>query len=677
MCSKSLSRLPLTEFVNMSKPFLRLMLSAGIGLIPVAALAAPPEWLRQLEAVPLPHYEAETDAVALLDEEEATVLPDGSVRYLKRRAYRILRRGGQERGVAQVLLDKDDELLTFKGWSIPTEGKPFETDKRDIVETARVPGSEIALVTDRRMKVLNIPAANPGNLVGYVIEKITHGRLISEHWSPRDSIPVLRARYRLRLPPGWTHSATWKNGGSAKPVSTQPDTWEWEVTNLEPLKTESNAPPLSVMAESLFVALHGPLGQRSSFRDWNDLGAWFNAQLNARSEVNSAITSGIVAHTANKATQFEKVKALSEFAQKDLRYVHIALGVSGYQPRPPAEVLQTGFADCKDKANLLRVMLREIGVESHLVLVNTERGVIRADSMPAIMFDHAVIAIRLPADAKSKSTNDMAMIDDGRGNELLLFDPTDTLTPFGRIGEYLRANTVLLVLGDSAHLVAAPPGSPADSGVNKTVTMKLADDGTLTGSVREVWRGALANYERERMIGAGQNADLIKPLESRLSGSIANFHIENAVVDSRSNVEKPLEWRYTLSAREYARKAGDLIMIRPRVLGSKVLRFLETSEPRRNPVAFSTTQQDIDTMRIELPPDYVVESLPEPVTLDISFAAYRSNVRIENNVLIYERTFEQKELDLPLARVPELKEFYRAISRDERGMAVLRVKSSP
>lgn len=51
-------------------------------------------------------------------------------------------------------------------------------------------------------------------------------------------------------------------------------------------------------------------------------------------------------------------------------------------------------------------------------------------------------------------------------------------------------------------------------------------------------------------------------------------------------------------------------------------------------------------MRIELPPGNVVQSLPEPVTLDISFAAYRSKVRIEDNVLVYERVFEQKEFEV-------------------------------
>ena len=403
---------------------------------------------------------------------------------------------------------------------------------------------------------------------------------MGEQWVPRDSIPVLRARYRLNLPPGWTYSATWTHGGSVNPVSPAPGTWQWEMTKLEPIESEDYAPPFPVMAEMLHVAVHGPAGKPSSFRDWNDMGSWFNRQLNERGDGNDAITAGITTRSANKATLFEKVKALSEFAQKDVRYVHIALGDAGYQPRPPAEVLQTGFGDCKDKANFLRVMLREIGVESHLVLVNTERGVVHPGSLPAAMFDHAVIAIRLPVDGRAKSPDGMAMIDDGKGGNLLLFDPTDTLTPFGYIGEQLRANTVLLVLKDSARLVAAPIGSPADNGVNKFVTMKLTADGTLTGAVREVWRGVWATYERGRMMAAGQNTDLIKPLEGRLSESISNYQIENAVIDARTSIEKPFEWRYALSAREYARKAGDLMMVRPRVLGSKVERFLETREPR-------------------------------------------------------------------------------------------------
>ena len=674
MGSKSFSRRPDTELSSVSKRSLQWLLLAGAGLLSNAASAEVPEWLRQLESVSLPEHDAETDAVVLLDDEEVTVLPDGSVRYVERHAFRILRRAGQARGVARTYLDKNDVLVSIRGWSIPKEGKPFETSPKDVIESALVPGSEAALATDWRMKSLDIPASNPGNLVGYAIERIAHPTMMGDQWIPRDSIPVLRSRFRLRLSPGWTHSATWINGGSANPVSPEPGMWEWEMTNLEPIKVEGNAPPLPVLAETLHVSLYGPTGKASSFRDWNDMGGWFNSLLNERSDVNAAITSGIAAHSVDRATLFEKVKALSEFAQKDVRYVEIALGKSGYQPRSPTEVLRTGYGDCKDKANFLRVMLREIGVESHLVLVNTERAIVSAGSLPAPMFDHAVIAIRLPADANAQSHSDMAMINDGKRGKLLLFDPTDTLTPFGHIGRHLHANTVLLVLEDSAHLVTTPVGVPAESGVDKVVTVKLSEDGTLSGTVREAWRGVWANYERERMMGADQIADLIKPLDGRLSGSISNYQVEDAAVISRTVIEKPFEWRYTLSAREYARKAGDLIMIRPRVLGSKVDRFLETGERRRNPVAFEATHKDVDTMRIELPQGYIVESLPEPVTLDISFAAYRSSVRMDGNVMVYERVLEQKALDLPLSRVDELREFYRAISRDERAMAVLRKK---
>ena len=169
MVSKSSSKLPPTELFKMSKLSVSVLLLAGVAFHP-AAIAKAPEWLRELDSVSLPDHDAETDAVALLHDEAVTVLPDGRVRYLERHAYRILRRSGQERGVARAYLNKNDELLSMRGWSIPTTGKPFETEKRDIMESALVPGSEMALATDKRMKWLNIPASDPGNLVGYEIE---------------------------------------------------------------------------------------------------------------------------------------------------------------------------------------------------------------------------------------------------------------------------------------------------------------------------------------------------------------------------------------------------------------------------------------------------------------------------------------------------------------------------
>jgi len=68
------------------------------------------------------------------------------------------------------------------------------------------------------------------------------------------------------------------------------------------------------------------------------------------------------------------MQVLASFVQNDIRYVAIELGIGGHQPHPAAEVFSHRYGDCKDKVTLLSTMLKEIGVESYYVLINTERG---------------------------------------------------------------------------------------------------------------------------------------------------------------------------------------------------------------------------------------------------------------------------------------------------------------
>ena len=76
-----------------------------------------------------------------------------------------------------------------------------------------------------------------------------------------------------------------------------------------------------------------------------------------------------------------------------------------------------------------------------------------------------------------------------------------------------------------------------------------------------------------------------------------------------------------------------------------------------------------------MPAGYEVDDLPPPVDLDYSFASYHSKTEANGNVLKYKRSFEIKELDVPMNKMEELKKFYRVISSDERNTAVLKPKS--
>jgi hypothetical protein len=99
---------------------------------------------------------------------------------------------------------------------------------------------------------------------------------------------------------------------------------------------------------------------------------------------------------------------------------------------------------------------------------------------------------------------------------------------------------------------------------------------------------------------------------------------------------------------------------------------LETKEPRKFPVEFDGPSRDTDTFDITIPAGLVVDDVPPPLDADYGFASYHSKTEVKGNVIHYSRTFEVKELSVPVAKSDELKKFYRQIGGDERNTVVLK-----
>ncbi|HVI08373.1 MAG TPA: hypothetical protein VND65_08775, partial [Candidatus Binatia bacterium] len=136
--------------------------------------------------------------------------------------------------------------------------------------------------------------------------------------------------------------------------------------------------------------------------------------------------------------------------------------------------------------------------------------------------------------------------------------------------------------------------------------------------------------------------------------------------------DQPFGFRYSFVANNYAKSAGDLLLVRPRVLGKKGAGFLETKEPRRFPIELEEPTLDTDTFEITIPAGYVVDDVPPPVDADFGFASYHAKTEVKGNVVDYSRTFEIKELSVPVEKAEELRKFYRIIAGDERNTVVLK-----
>jgi hypothetical protein len=102
-------------------------------------------------------------------------------------------------------------------------------------------------------------------------------------------------------------------------------------------------------------------------------------------------------------------------------------------------------------------------------------------------------------------------------------------------------------------------------------------------------------------------------------------------------------------------------------------RLVEIPEPRRYPIEFEGPELDVDDFQISLPAGYVVDDTPPATDADFGFASYHSKTEVTGSVLHYHRTFEVKQLSVPVSEADQLKKFYRIIASDERNNAVLKL----
>jgi len=256
--------------------------------------------------------------------------------------------------------------------------------------------------------------------------------------------------------------------------------------------------------------------------------------------------------------------------------------------------------------------------------------------------------------------------------DFFFFDPTNDLIPFGQLPGYLQANYGLLVTPDGGELIELPQQPTSMNSVERTAKLTLDASGTLKGDVKETRLGERASSERWRLRAVTKDTDRIKPIEDLLASSLSSFHITHASLVNFKQTDLPFGFLYSFESPNYAKNAGNLLLVRPRVIGNKSAGFLETKEPRKFPIEFEGPARDTDAFEITIPPGYVVDDVPPPVDADFGFASYHSKTVVNGNVVDYTRTFEVKELSVPVNKSEDLRKFYRIIAGDERNTVVLK-----
>jgi transglutaminase-like putative cysteine protease len=629
------------------------------------ASASAPDWVAQAAAVLLPEHSKDAKAIVLLDDTLVTVQADGRATERYRYVVRILRPQGRAYAEPVAWFSKDAKLLSFHVWSIGPDGHQYTMKDNEYREVGAEGGG--ILYEDDRAKVASPPGADPGGIVAYEAERQIRPYMSEESWTFQETIPIARSVFELDLPGGWNHLAVWFKHDTVQPVEVAPGHFRWELANIPEINlTDVPLAPSERSLAARMVVHYSAQALPEGDALWAKIGNWYDGLAAPRSEGTAEIAAKSRSLAAADADFTVRIQNVAKFLQEEIRYVGIEIGIGGMQPHAATDVYRNRYGDCKDKATLLIAMLDSVGVRATWVLVDTHRGFIDP-RVPSVDGNHAIAAIEIPKGYDNPLLK--AVVTARTGKRYLIFDPTNPYVSIGLLPEYLQGGYGILVAGSDSQVIELPVLKPDSDVTVRAARFDLAPDGTLKGSVTVTHNGASAWGLRE-FYAMSSEKEQRTSLEESLRRDFSSFTVGSQSVQHVRDLSQQLSLEYEVEASSYAKSAGPLLLLRTRVVGSDVEEL--NDKPRKYPIQFRSLGDWKDNFDVQIPADYSVDEVPDPMNVDVGFASYHSEVKVDGKTLHYSREYVLKKISLDPDEYPALKQFETMVNTDENRSAVLK-----
>jgi hypothetical protein len=643
-----------------------------MGAMPLLArdTAGPaPQWAVDAAKTPTPSKVGDASAVVLFDEYLITVDEQNHAVERERFAVRILKPQGREYSHCAIFYDDDAKLNYFHSWTFSSSGQQFQAKEADFTDKGAYEGADLQFT--ERMRSVTPPASDPGAVVTCETEQHLRPYMNEESWDIQASIPIVSEALELALPPGGHYAESWRKYAPIKPVEGEANHLRWEIKDMPALDLENihDTPAWGALAARMSVKW-GDAAVKGADNQWRAIGLWQEQLEEHRTDPTPEITAKVLELTAGAPDLYTKLSRITDYIQKNIRYFIVVRGIGGWQAHYAGDIYRNRYGDCKDKTTILISMLQAVGIRAHYLHVDSRRGIIDPDA-PSLAGNHMITAIELPDGEKDPRL--AARVKAVNGKTLLIFDPTDEVTPVGLIGADLQGAWGNISNGPDSQVIQMPVLMPELAGLSRKGTFKLTADGSLAGDVTEVFTGDDATNERW-FIKENDSTEIHKKLENGLGSDLPGLSFQGYEFRQASDLDKPLDLDLHLSATSYAHPSGPLLLLRPRVLGShaRVVSDVMENKSRSYAIELGHPGHWRDSFDIAIPEGYVVDETPDPVSVDLDFASYHSSVSVKGNLLHYERDYIVRQVEIPPAKAASFRELEGAILSDEKGTAVLK-----
>lgn len=635
----------------------------GIAFFTAATLsgaAAAPDWVARARATAIaPQLLAgkpAPDAIVLWQQQIVTAGGStGSTKLFERRAVKILTSNGDSAGTFSSSYDDDSKVDVEGAWTLHADGAAEELKLRNVVST-QVAHPEY--FTDTHVVLFRPPRLAPGDIASYALSRKSRRDVYQWVLRLQNLHPIAAQEIVVDLPDGWTHR--WRLTMAPEGYS-GPLTGEGGAKASYPfgpqrgVPEEEVSPPEPDRLASMEIAIDPPPGKFSElvFKSWKEVGAWFyRKSLPSRTDPPAELLASLPPSPADAG----------RWIQEKVRYVALEVGEGGFIPREPALVARRLYGDCKDKAFLFMALLSRRGFDVLPVLTRSRSGGSIDPAFPSpTQFNHLIVAVRVPAPTGLPAEVQLA---DGPA---VVFDPTDTWTPYGQLPAPLARARGLVVRPDGAELIEFPAGSSAQNRLTRAVEAQITSAGRLTATVTDVTTGSLSQRGFYQEMKPVERTEWVQQYaQASIAGARAS-NVEFANLDDRG---KPMEAKFSLSSDGYFRKTGAVLLL-PVLPFSVGPGRIPRLDERRSPIDLGSPRTRKLTATFKLPPTLRVDALPDSVEVDNASFHYRFAAAIENGALVATETYEIKKPVVTLADLAAWKAIESAAAKAASSKAMI------
>ncbi len=594
------------------------------------------------------------NVVKRMEEVRFEVFNTGHTELKYKYAFTILNENGDAHAQLVEWYDKLRKIEWIEGSLYDASGKEIKKVKgKDIQDISGV--SDISLMDDNRKKVHSFYYKVYPYTIEYEVKIRYNNSFHFPGWVTQEDecIAVEKSSYTFVCPAAYEFRYREHNYKGKKVETTEggKKMATWQVQNLPAVDKENFGPRWNELTTMLSVAptLFEVEGYKGNMSSWKEFGKFLYELKRDKDVLPDAVKAKVHSLIAGTKTDKEKIKLLYNYLQQNTRYISIQLGIGGWQPFDAGYVASKGYGDCKALSNYMYSLLKEANIKSQYAIIKAGEGdYALMEDFPSNQFNHAVLCVPVQ-------------------NDTVWLECTSQTTPAGYMGDFTGNRKALLIDENGGTLVSTPRYGVAENLQLRSIKGKLETNGALIMKVATRY-GSVQGDNLHQLINGLSKEKVKEVLQEELD--LATYDINDFKYTEQKEALPQIDESLHIYVSNYATITGKRLFLAPNLL-NRSQQKLNLDVERKYELVFNYAYKDVDSVEIEIPAGYKLESMAAPVQLKTKFGTYHSTLKFDNNKVTLVRLREQFAGRFAAKDYAELAKYYADIYKADRARIVL------